>query len=109
MRESDFQRWVLEVARRLGWAVWHVPAPMRWDAKGGKGFVGARDAAGLADLICVGQTRVLFLEIKGAKGKLSDRQQDFLDAVNAIASQTVQAFCFRPGDEDEVEALLRER
>jgi hypothetical protein len=82
---------------------------MRWDAKGDKGFVGARDAAGLSDLICLGHGRVLFLEIKGAKGKLSEKQQEFITTVNALGISEVEAYAFRPGDEDAVEEMLRAR
>ena len=110
VKEHDFQRWVMDVARRLGWKVWHVPAPMRWDSTGrGKGFVGAKDAAGLADLIIVGHGRVLFAEVKGTGGKLSAKQQEFLDTVNALEADSVRAYAWWPGMENEVEEILRAR
>lgn len=106
MLEKDFQRWVIDVARRHRWKVWHVPAPMRWDSQSGKGFVGARDAAGLADLILVGHTRVIFAEVKGTKGKLSDKQEEFIQAVNDIDSKDVVAYSWWPGDELAIEKIL---
>lgn len=106
LRERDFQRWVIEVARLHKWKVWHVPAPMRWDSQGGKGFVGARDAAGLADLVLVGKNRVIFAEVKGTGGKLSEKQQEFLHAVNYIESEDVVAYSWWPGDEAAVEKIL---
>ena len=108
MLERDFQRWVIEVARALGWQVYHVPAPMQWDSSGrGRGFVGARDAAGLPDLILVGKTKVIFAEVKGTKGKPSDKQVSFVDSVNALRSRTVTAYLWWPGDEDEIEEVLK--
>ena len=107
IKERDFQNWLVDVAQRLGYAVWHVPAPMRWDSRGGKGFVGAKEAAGLADLILVGKTRLLFIEAKGTGGKLSAKQIAFLGAVSALDSFDVKAYAFWPGDEEKVEAALR--
>lgn len=104
--ERQFQNWMMDVARRLGWRVWHVPSPMR-HVPDGRGFVGAREAAGLADLILIGRTRVLFIEVKGRRGKLSSKQTEFLEAANRVRSDAVAAYCFRPGDEEAVEALLQ--
>lgn len=106
MRERDFQRWVIDVARRLGWKVWHVPAPMRWDSKSGKGFVGAQDAAGLADLILIRKERLIFAEVKGTGGKLSPKQVEFLDHVHDMGNPYVWARAWWPGDEEQVEAEL---
>jgi hypothetical protein len=104
MKEKDFQRWVIDVARRLGWQVWHVPAPMQWVGKE-RGFVGARDAAGLADLVLV-RERLIFAEIKGKGGKVSDKQAEFLAAVERIDSPDIGAYSWWPGDEAEIEEIL---
>ena len=108
VKEKDFQRWVIDVARALGWKVWHVPAPMRWDSTGrGKGFVGAKDAAGLADLILVGKGQVLFAEVKGTGGKLSPKQEEFLSSVKALGEPShVYAYAWWPGDEEFIEEIL---
>lgn len=106
MLERDFQRWVIDTARVLGWKVWHVPAPMQYVGKE-RGFVGAKDAAGLSDLILVGRTRVIFAEVKGKKGKVSDKQVDFTRSVNAISASSVFAVLWWPGDEDDIEEMLR--
>lgn len=106
MRERDFQRWVIDVARTLGWQVWHVPAPMQWDTKRGRGFVGARDAAGLADLILIRDRYLIFAEIKGTGGKLSDKQLAFLEAVAGLDNPYVLNFAWWPGLESQVEMVL---
>lgn len=107
MLERDFQKWVIDAARTLGWSVWHVPAPMQWDSSGrGKGFVGARDAAGLADLILIRDRWLIFAEIKGTGGKLSVKQIEFLGAVMQLDNPHVLACAWKPGLESEVEAIL---
>jgi glycosidase len=106
MKEKDFQRWVIGCAKALGWKVWHVPAPMQWDSTGsGKGFVGARGAAGLSDLVLV-RERVIFAEVKGTSGKLSEKQKEFIRAVNETGSADVVAYEWWPGDENDIEKLL---
>lgn len=106
VKEKDFQRWVIDVARTLGWQVWHVPAPMQWDTQRGKGFVGARDAAGLADLILIRDRYLIFAEIKGTGGKLSPKQIEFLGAVMQLDNDRVIACAWKPGLESEVEEIL---
>lgn len=128
MNEGDFQRWVIDVARRCGWKVWHVPAPMRWSPKRKK-FVGAKEAAGLPDLILIHEDppRLVFAELKG-DSKLSDSQIAFLGAVRKVSVASViarvtdageatfspsehpiAAYVWRPGMEEEVEAVLKTR
>ncbi len=133
MLERDFQRRVVEMATRFGWKVWHVPAPMRADRAGG--FVGAKEAAGIADLILTHDDppRLVFMELKADGGKLSDRQTEFLQAVKAVADKTVGfvayhhdlgrtetppevryhpsvgVYAFWPQDEPLIEQLLRSR
>ena len=119
MRESDFQNWVVEVARRFGWLVFHVPAPMRATKQG---FVGAKEAAGLADLIMFHDDppRLVFAELKGPKGKLSDKQREFLQAVHRVSHEAIacanvrgervlDSYAWAPGQEASIEALLRSR
>ncbi len=91
MKEAAFQRRVTDMADRFGWKWWHVPAPM----VAGSGEDGPRwrpyaHAAGLADLILTHHDppRLVFMELKGDGGKLSDRQQEFLQAVKAVAATT---------------------
>lgn len=89
MKEADFQRWIVDVAFRFGWHVWHVPAPMRM-GRGGK-WVGAKEGAGLPDLILLHDDppRLLFLEVKGPNGQLSDEQKDFLSRAKLVADVAI--------------------
>ena len=117
MRESDFQAQVVAIAERFGWQVWHVPAPMRWSPKEQK-FVPAREGAGLPDLILIHDAppRLVVMELKGEGGKLSPRQQDFLQAAKEVAETTqdwhrpepvIGVFAFWPDDIGRVEQMLR--
>ena len=105
VKERDFQRWVIEVARTLRWKVWHVPAPMQW-TDNNRGFVGSKDAAGLSDLIMVRGRYLIFAELKGTGGKLSDKQTEFLAAVNEMVCEQVLTFAWWPGDERQIEGVL---
>lgn len=121
MKEADFQARIIAMAERFGWKVWHVPAPMRWSPKEQK-FVPAREGAGLPDLILLHDDppRIVFMELKGDGGKLSDKQREFLQAAKEIAEQlpgldgdfhhdqrTVGVVAAWPDDEEAVERLLR--
>lgn len=108
MKENEWQKIVTSLATALLWRWWHVPAPMR--AVGdGRGFVGAREAAGLADLVMVhpGKRRLIFAELKGTKGTLSPAQKEFLQAITDLELPGVNAYAWWPDDEDEVVRVLR--
>lgn len=79
---------------------------MQWDTQRGKGFVGSRDAAGLADLIMVRGRYLIFAEVKGSDGKLSDKQKDFLASISGMACENVLSFSWWPGDEHDIEEIL---
>ena len=107
----------IEKARRFGWQVWHVPAPMR-STREGK-WVGAREGAGLPDLVMihVDKRRMILAEIKGDGGKLSDKQVEFLSAARTIAEEIddyllgnesiVAVYAWFPKDEPIIEQILR--
>lgn len=114
--EKDFLGWIVDVARRTGWTCWHVPAPMR-ALPGGRGFVGAREAAGLCDLILIhtDPPRLILAEVKGPTGKLSDKQREFLRLARAVGlaafdedgRKVVGAYSWRPGVEGLIETILK--
>lgn len=127
MKERDLQHWVIQIATQFGWRCWHVPAPMRADRKGG--FVGAKEAAGLPDLILIHDDppRLVFAELKGTGGKLSVEQQEFLKAARNVAvyahsvyayawqdpardySPIIGVYAWTPDDRDLIEQILRTR
>src|SRR5213083_967778 len=101
MKEREFQRYVTDLARLHGWHVWHVPAPMRATKQGT--WVGAKEAAGLPDLVMLHNDppRLIFAEIKGPDGRLTDIQRTFLRLARQVPG--VEAHVFQPGLEDHIE------
>lgn len=131
MKEKDFQGWVLDVAARFGWYAWHVPTPMR--PIGQNKFVPDSRGRGLPDLILLHDDppRLIFAELKGDDGVLSEDQREFLRLARAVARSAtalsvisppdpglgldlarhspVGVFVWRPGNEELIEATLRGR
>lgn len=89
VKERDFLNWIIACAEQLQWKCWHVPAPMVANRKGG--FVGAARGAGLCDLVMIHHDppRMILAEVKGTGGKLSQKQQEFLQAAKAVAEECV--------------------
>jgi hypothetical protein len=124
-RERDLLNWIIATAETFGWTVFHVPAPMT-AARGG-GFVGSKRAAGLPDLflLCDDPPRMIIAEVKGPKGKLSERQQKFLRLARGVADLTtaeaeswyeipkpgtlIGVYAWTPADEPIIERILRSK
>jgi hypothetical protein len=103
MSESDLQRAVIDAARLGGWLVHHcrpsLTASGRWATaiQGHKGF---------PDLVIAGKGRVLFLELKSARGRVSVDQAEWLRVLKASG---VDARIVRPDDLDDLIAELLAR
>jgi len=100
LTEADFQKQVIDLAHLLQYRVAHF-RPAKTD-RGWRTPVSA-DGAGFPDLVLVGRGRVIFAELKSDKGKLSEDQKAW---VNALRSNGAQAYVWRPSDMDEVVATL---
>lgn len=61
---------------------------------------------GFPDLVLVGRGRVIFAELKTAKGVVSDDQREWIEA---IAATPVEVYLWRPADLDEIAEILRRR
>ena len=82
--ERVFQSHVVQLAQVLGWLVYHTH-----DSR--------RSAPGFPDLVLVhvGQGRVLWRELKSARGRLSVPQREWLDSLEAAGED---AGVWRPED-----------
>lgn len=104
MTESQLQAAVIDLCRRLGYLVAHFrPATL-----GGRWVTPVQgDGAGFPDLVVAGRGRVLFVELKAAKGRVSDAQTAWLLALEPAAETHV----WRPADwlDGTVERTLRRR
>jgi hypothetical protein len=88
--EKQWQSEVIALARDLGWLVYHT---LR--SKGSE--------PGFPDLVMVRGERVLFIEIKTMKGKLSSPQSFWLAA---LSHTTVEVYLWRPSDIQEAGEVL---
>lgn len=101
-----------------GWDWWHVPSPGRFEP-GTRKWVPARSAAGLCDIIAMHDDppRLLFLEVKAEKGKLSGEQVKFLKLAKLIAGMMMTGdeppimgvHAVWPKDEEAVHQMLRSK
>jgi hypothetical protein len=89
--EREFQEAVLDVAKRLGYRVYHT-----WNSMHSTG--------GFPDLVLVRRPRLLFVELKSQRGRVSEQQQAWLDDLRAAGQQ---AFVWRPADWDTIVEVLR--
>ena len=105
LTEKDFQRQVVELAKILGWRVYH-PFLSKWSERGFPDLtmVRARDR------------RLLFAELKREKGVVSEAQREWIDLLGALDighdrphadDVSVEVFVWRPSDWDEIERVLR--
>jgi len=102
----------------FGWDWWHVPSPGRFEP-GTRKWVPAKSAAGLCDIIAMHDDppRLLFLEVKREKGKLTEEQLKFLRLAKIIAGMTmfegqspiIGVHAVWPKDEAAVERMLRSK
>ena len=89
--EKVFQATVLELAHLEGWLSYHTH-----DSR--------RSAAGFPDLVLVRPPRVIFAELKTAKGAMSPQQRLWIAALGACE---VEAYIWRPADWPDIEQALR--
>ena len=95
-RERDFQRSVVQLAEFFGWKVYHVADV--------KGRLRARSSVGYPDLTLLRDGTMIVAECKRDGLHPTDRQQQWLEAFALVPG--VRAFCWRPADWPEIEALL---
>lgn len=104
--EADFQRAVIDLARRLGWRVFH-PRPAQ--TKRGTWITAtAGDGKGYPDLSMVRGGRLIFAELKTDKGRLRPEQAEWLEALGEVAyrSEVVEAHVWRPSQFAAIQEAL---
>ena len=89
MREKDVQKTVTDMLDVYGWEWWHVPAPM---VAGRSEWRPYRKAAGLPDIFAfhTNPPRMVILELKGVKGRLSPEQRRFLQLARDVAENAMR-------------------
>lgn len=90
--EAQFQRQVVQLARLLGWLVYHTR-----DSRGSD--------AGYPDLTMVRGRRVVYAELKSARGRVKPEQAVWATALAAVGG-AVECYLWRPGDWDQIQQVL---
>lgn len=100
MLEADFQKQVVEIAHYYGWIVHHSRPAM---LPGGKWATHGIDS-GFPDLVLAHKERgVIFAELKSEKGRVSESQMTWLEALRPNA----KVHLWRPSQLSEVIKTLK--
>lgn len=78
MSEADFQSRVIARAKARGWMVHHARPSLN---RSGKWSTAIQGHKGFPDLVLARWPRVLILELKAQRGRLSDDQHEWLGAL----------------------------
>ena len=89
MREADFQRQVVDLAKMLGWAVWWT----KWSL---------HSPSGWPDLVLCRPPRLVLAELK-VNASLSAAQRESL---RILAATDVEVFCWKPNCWFQIEQVL---
>lgn len=90
--EKEFQARVLTLARLNGWKTYHTH-----DSR--------RSAPGFPDLVLVRPPRLIFAELKSAKGRLRPEQRVWLEALSGCI-EAPESYLWRPGGLQEAQKIL---
>lgn len=112
MTEKQFQSYVVEMARTLGWWVAHFrPARV---IRGGKETYEtpfAADGKGYPDLTMVRRGTLAFVELKAENGRVSEHQANWLGLLEDVADSCHNVYCmvWKPADwmDGTVERFLK--
>ena len=102
MSETELLRLVLDLAELLGWTRAHFRPAL---TKHGWRTPVQADGAGFPDLVLV-RERVLFVELKATRGRLSQEQAHW---INALRRAGADVFVWRPDDWDAIVVELQRR
>lgn len=82
---------VVAYARLMGWRSYHTHDSRRSDA-------------GFPDLVLIRRPRIVWVELKADRGRLTGEQRAWLDDLRACGQEV---FLWRPSDFREIEKVLR--
>lgn len=94
LSEKDFQQQIVDLARTMGWRVFHV-------------FDSRRSDPGFPDLVLVRGPVLLFLELKSERGRIQPEQAEWIAALKK--AKIVEADIVRPNAWAQIEAVLTSR
>jgi len=89
--EKEFTRQVIQLARTFQYAVYHT-FMSKWSEKG------------YPDCCFAKPGRLIFAELKSEAGKVSEKQQEWLDILRAAGAET---YLWKPSQFEEIVKILR--
>lgn len=104
--EAEWQATVIDYAHLTGWRVAHF-RPAKTE-RGWRTAVSA-DGKGFPDLTLVRRGRLIFVELKAERGRLTPEQIEWLTALEVCAlarAEGLEVYCWRPSDWDAVREVL---
>ena len=90
--ERQFRQQVLDLAQILGWRAYFT-------------WASVHSPAGFPDLVLVRLSRLLMVELKSEKGKLTETQKEWLESLEATGK--VEVYVWKPCDWDALVEILR--
>ncbi len=101
IKEKDWQRVVLALAKQGGW-IWHHELPSQ--RASGRWSTHASGEPGFPDLVLIHQSgQVLFVELKAPKGRTTAHQEMWL---KLLKDAGCEVHVWRPSDRPQVEYRL---
>jgi len=100
-RERDFQRAVIDLARLMGWRVFHARPAL---TQRGRWLTPIQGDAGFPDLVLCRPPRLIVAELKRVGGKPTAEQQAWLEALASCAG--VECYLWTPADWDAIVRML---
>jgi len=92
--ERDFRQQVMELARLCGWLCYFT-----WTA--------VHSPPGFPDLVLCRPPRLIIVELKSDKGRVTAAQEEWLEALARVP--WLECYVWRPDDWPEIEAQLQRR
>lgn len=110
--EDDFQSWVIGYAEAHGWRVYHAHTSMKLVKKAPHVYQAVPDAqqTGFPDLTMVRNGRIVFAELKTARGRVEDEQREWLQDLESAALRVpgaIEVYLWRPVNRPQIEHVLR--
>jgi hypothetical protein len=100
--EDALLRSIVDEAKLRGWLVHHSRPAL---SRVGRYHVPIQGDPGLPDLILVKAPRVVFIEVKSERGRLSPEQDRWIDALDACWPGA-ECYVIFPRDRDRISAIL---
>lgn len=105
MTEREFQRDVIRYAREKGWRVAHFGNSVKYVKRGREyRVIPDPDARGFPDLTMAREGRLVFAELKGSEGRLTETQKEWLEALKAVPE--LEVYVWKPDALTEIHRVL---